>query len=488
MATTTLLKNKRAFGVELESTENTAETIAAADCFRATNPSIECPKNPIENEGVRTTLGKNKPIPGGRMCNVSAGFYLKGSGTGGTAPTSAISDLLQAAGFAETDGTVVVDYDLSDTSSSVTCQIFEGAVVGGTGKSKIAKGVRGNMSGTLEPGGKAEVLFEGQGGLSSDADATVLAASGEDSTDPPALVSASMTLAEIHADAVWSDDGDPEKVDDGAGSNEELALSFTQVSTAQTLVGYLAKIQKVGTPANETNGLTIRVETDNAGDPSGSPVANTTVNMATSLIEDNHFSWYLFLLDRGSRGTLAASTDYHIVVSADYDTDSSNCVQIDTDAVAAGSQKCKYYDAAWASLALKNLCIVPLVMPVGGDDLFFGTTEWNLNNEVTMTADDPSDAQGYPAAQIVSADPTITITPRETLDTENDLAEYFDDQDELYFHCQIGSDSGNIEEIDGFRGVVVDTSEDERDGKMARSLTIRIDRELAGAGFRIRYR
>jgi hypothetical protein len=485
---TTLFKNKRVLGVEQESTENTAETIVAADCFRVTNPEIEVVRNPLDNESNRTTYGMTKPIPGGKSCNINFGFYLKGSGTAGTAPASGVDDTLQACGFAKSDGDAVVDFDLSETSTSTTVQLFEGVAVGSTGKSKIAKGVKGNLTISMEPGGKTEATFEGQGGLSSDADATVLAVSGEDSTDPVALVSASMTLAQVHTESVWTLDGAAEKIDDGAASNVELAMSFTQGASNETLVGYLVNLQKVGTPANETLGVRIRVETDAAGDPSGTPVANTTVTKATSLIDSTNAGWYLFLLSAGSRGTLTAAADLHVVISADYDTDAANCVQIDTQAVAAGAQKCKFYDAAWAALALKNLSLVVLTLPTAIDDLYFGTSEINLNNEVNLTADCPSDAQGFSAADITGADPTITVTPRDALDSDIDFAEYFDDQDELFFSAQVGSTAGNIVEIFGKRAVVVDVVDEEREGKMARSLPLRIDRELTEAGLTIRFR
>jgi hypothetical protein len=330
--------------------------------------------------------------------------------------------------------------------------------------------------------------FEGQGGLSSDADATVLAASAEDTTDAPAMVSTNLLIAEDHAASVYADDGAIEIVNEGAANNLKLALSFTQSGGNATLVGYLVKLQKLGTPASETNGFSIQVETDNAGDPSDTPVANTTVTKATSLIDDGGFVWYMFLLSRGSRGTLTNAVAYHIVVEGDWTASATDSIQIDTDAVLAGAQTCKYYDAAWAALALKNLCIIPLTMPEGNDDLKFGETTINLNNEVSLTPDDPSDAQGFPEADIMAADPTITVSPRETLDSEVDLAEYYDDQDDVTFYCQIGSTAGNIVELFGIRGVVVDTTEDERDGKMARSLMIRLDREQDGTAFKIRYR
>ncbi len=485
--TTTLFKNKRILGIETEAASNTAETIVTGDCPRVIDPAIEIVKNPLDNESNRTTFGMTKPIPGGQSCNVSYGFYLKGSGVAGQAPSSPIADTLLASGFAVTDGDVVIDFDLSDVSSSLTAQLFEGVAVGATGKSTTAKGVKGNLSISLEPGGKSQATFEGQGSLSSDADGTTLAIGGEDSTDPVALVSASMTLAEIHSESVWAVDGAVEEVNEGAGDNVELAMSFTQ-SGAKTIVGYLAKLKKNGTPTNETLGFRIRIEGDAAGDPDGSALANSTATKATSLIDSTNSGWYLFLLDIGSRGTLADGIDYHAVVSGDYDASATDNIEIDTQIVGAGAQKCIFFDAAWAALSLKNLSLVILTMPVGGDDLYFGPTEINLNNEVTLTDDEPSDAQGFSAATIDGADPTITITPRDALDSEIDLAELFDDQDELFFSAQIGTTVTNIVEIFGKRAVVVDVANEERDGKMARSLPLRINRELKGAGLTIRYR
>jgi hypothetical protein len=194
------------------------------------------------------------------------------------------------------------------------------------------------------------------------------------------------------------------------------------------------------------------------------------------------------MLARGSRGSLTGSTAYHVVLEGDWDVDASNTIKLSTNAVAAGAQQCKYYDASWAALALKNVCVVILTMPPGGDDIYFGPTELNLNNEITVTPDDPNDTQGHHYADLVNADPVLTITPRDALDSEVDMAAWFDDQTELFWQCTVGTVSGNRVEHTMMRLTPIDVSDEDRDSKVVKSLPLRLDRELDGAIYTKRYK
>jgi hypothetical protein len=484
--TTTLIKNKRAFGVETEATENTAETIVAADCFRAINPEITVNDNMQDNEGARTTRGKNASIPGGKTCDVSFGAFEKGSGTAGTAPASPIVDAHLAAGFTSTNYTARHQFDLGDTDASCTVQLFEGRVVGATAKSKIARGVKLNCMTELNPGQAVIDQFEGNGVFENRTDATVLAASGEDTTKPPPMINECLILAEAESISTYVNDGTQEVMLDLAASNLRYSVSWTP-SANRTVIGYAVKMEKVGTPANETLGFQIQVETDAAGDPSDTPVANTTVTRLTTAIEAAD-EWEFFMLAAGSRGAVTGSTPYHVVLEGDWDVDASNTIKLDVQAVAAGAQNCKYYDAAWAALALKNLTVVVLTMPSGGDRLYQGPSTINLNNEISVTPDDPCDAQGHHAADLTDADPTWTLSPRDAIDSEVDLAEYLDDQDELFLMATVGSTAGNIIEHVMMRATVNEQSDDERDNKMVKGLVCRLDREKTEAIYTKRYK
>ena len=487
MPTTRLAKNFKAFGVKQETTPNTAETIVAGDCFRAIDPAIEVADNPQDNPQVRTTRGKNKPIPGGKTMNVKFGVRVKGSGTAGTAP--GYTDVYEAMGLGHTNVVGIADdYVLDDSDAPVTCQLFEGVTAGSTGKSTIVRGCALSGSWTLTPGAAEQMDCEGQGVFESDDDATVLAQTGEDSTDPPILVNADVVIGVHSSDSVEASDGVVEEIADGAASNIRLALKFTPAVESK-VVALAWKFQKNGTPANETNGLNFGIQADDAGAPDGSDITNSAYTLATASIGDSAERWYWNVYSPSSRPTVEADDNW-CVVDADYDPDADNNIQISTDAVAVGSQRSQFYDAAWAALSLKNICVKIILMPTSGHEFYFGETFIALNNEFDHESpgDDPNDAQGYAHAVIADCDPTIDITPRETLDSEYDLAELFDDQDEVFFHAQLGSTAGNIVQWIAEHCIVIEKSKSERGMTMVRNLKLRVDREIADcAGFQIRH-
>ena len=487
MAVTTTLNNKKmAFGVETEAVANTAETIVTGDVFKALEPSITVNNNMQEDPGARTTRGKHKGIPGGQTCDVSFGAFEKGSGTLGTAPASPIMDAHLAAGFAQTNyASIRQQLDLGDTDASMTCQIYKGRIVGATSKSVIARGCKVNLTTTLEPGQAAIDTFEGNGVFSTDADAVVLAKGGEDTTLEPTLVSAGCMIGEISSVSTHASDGTQEEMADAPASNLKYAVAYTPTRN-ETVIGYAVKMEKVGTPANETNGFTIAMDTDAAGDPAGSLVTNTTVNRATTIIAAAD-EWEFFALARGSRGALVSATPYHILMTQDWDPDGSNTLKLDVEAVAAGSQKTKFYDASWAALALKNISVVLITMPSGGDDLLLGTSEINMNNEISVTPDDPNDAQGHAAADLTDADPTWSISPRDTIDSEVDLGAYITAGTELFVQMTVGSTSGNKIQHTMSRLTVEKQEPGVLDNKIIRGLTLRLNREKTGAYYTKRY-
>jgi len=480
-----LLTQFQAAGVETESTIGTAETIVAADCFRALEPTITINDNPQERTGVTSSLGRLNPTVGGKSCDVSFGWEVKNSGTAGSV-WNPVSDILKACGFtasniASFSDTFTITADPAGNAST-TFKTWMGAAVGSTAKSKTAAGVRYNLTVPFNPGEKVNAQCDGQGVFAADADDTVLAASGEPTQKPVALKGICQRLLEYHADNNETIDGVVEGLRDGAASNIKLARSFTQGTTAQKVGMIRLPLALVGSPQNETNGVWITIEGDSAGDPDGTPITNgTSAYVATTSISSTQ-TWVNFTFTKGSEPTLSASTDYWIVFQGDYDTDASNHVSIDTESVGAGAQDSAYYDAAWAALALKNLSMQILVAT--DPNLKFGPSEFNMNNVIELR-EDPCASQGWESGGIVDRHIQVSLTPEEMLDANWDLGDLFDDADELYWECVVGTTSGNIVEFRVMHGQIMADETDYGSPKARRNLTLGLDESVTNASCEI---
>lgn len=113
--------------------------------------------------------------------------------------------------------------------------------------------------------------------------------------------------------------------------DQKLAQSF-QVQTNTSLSKVLLQIKKVGSPTFTT--LNLEIQTDTAGSPSGSEVANGTSSISINDIgTDYGFIPFVF----STLPSLTASTTYWIVISdpdGGWPIDASNCIRWNQDLAA----------------------------------------------------------------------------------------------------------------------------------------------------------
>lgn len=476
----TMLSKLGGFGAKEESTAGTAETIAAAQMILADEFKVGREPNMQERAVVRDKIDPLVPLKGGTSCPVTGILPLRNGGTAGTV-NNPLGDFIESCGF---DESVEAGYKVVYTlradphgCKSITPKEFRG---GSSGKYVTARGVRGNGAFSVKAGEKGVINYDGLGVLEATGDGATVA-SPADTPKSPVFKSANMWLLEHHAILAEDLDGAVEKLQDGAGSNVKLAITVAQGTTAQKVKKIRLNATKVGTPANETNGLTLTIETDDAGDPSGTPITNGTADtIATAGISDTA-TWIDFSFS--TPPTLDASTTYHIVVTSDYDTDTDNCISFDTDIVAAGAQICQYFDAAWAALSEKNISCQILVAV--DPTIYFEGVEINPNNEVALQLD-PNGSEGWIYGDIGGRTPKIILTPLEKTDATSDFWSYLTDATDLYLQFQIGTTAGNIIEfIVQHCKVSLAGTWDDRDGKITHPLELVIE---DGTDFEIRLR
>lgn len=111
-----------------------------------------------------------------------------------------------------------------------------------------------------------------------------------------------------------------------ASVGDKLSQSF-QVTGDQSIGVIKLYLKKVGAP---TGTLTLRVETDTTGSPSGTLAdVNATVTLAEDTLATS-YGWIIFTY--ATAYTLTGSTTYHAVLSTDRATDASNYVLWGADA------------------------------------------------------------------------------------------------------------------------------------------------------------
>ena len=438
-----------AIGFETESTEGVAETIVAADLVLAEDMTVKPAREMLPRKVVRDDASPPPPAAGGAQCPVSGSIEMKGSGTAGTesGQMSVICDVMGSAGITVTaDAGYAVRCTLNKSLSGVETVTAKQFL---DGKYVTASGCRGNVTFNFNAGEILKMQYDGMGALSAYGDTAVLAAPA-DTIKPPVFKGGDIVIAEHHALSQYDLDGDGELLMPAAGSNQGIAITITQGTTAQDVKGICLNLQKVGTPANETNGLTVAIQTDSAGedagDPSGTPVTNgTSTALATSAISDTKGNWYYFEFGSyGNRPNLAASTTYHIKILGDWDSDSSNCIRLDTDVVAAGDQITQEYDGSdWNAVGLENISFIMAVAP--NVENFIDTIGINLNNATAMRKD-PSATEGYRSAALTGRGDGVKISaePLEKTDAQQDYWAALEDGTKMFFYAKAGSTAGNI--------------------------------------------
>jgi hypothetical protein len=130
----------------------------------------------------------------------------------------------------------------------------------------------------------------------------------------------------------------------GASDNVKLAAVFTQAAAGQIKRVALMLKQKGAITAGKK--IWITIEADNAGDPSGTPLATSAKLEAAGVAAAYGFVVFTFTVPLD----LAAETDYHVVLQGDYDAGATNQIQWRAATVAELGNS-MVYDSAWAAVA-----------------------------------------------------------------------------------------------------------------------------------------
>jgi len=179
-------------------------------------------------------------------------------------------------------------------------------------------------------------------------------------------------------------------------SNDKLAQSF-EISSGNTVETIKLWLKKVGSP---TGNLTLTIETDSGGDPSGTPVTNGTSHTVAASTLSTAYGWIEFTF--ATNPTLSGTTTYWLVLSTSDSADEFNYVTWGADdsvpSYADGEMK-SYASAAWSAESADACFIVngsvtnvyaPLVCgawDAGTRDIatrFASTTYANLTTNVTF--------------------------------------------------------------------------------------------------------
>lgn len=470
--TTPLLKAPNQLEVKIETTAGTDASPGVTNCVYAMDSALTINQGKEEMNNVIGGLGKPRPVFTGRDGTFSFSQYLKGSGTAGTAPE--LSAGMQMAGFTETDvGTTRTNYILESTRSSMktaTVKRIFGEVGASTGMYKTLRGCMAKAIFTCKPGKAGTVAFDGAGAYSDYGDIAMPVPTFE-STNPPTVGSMTGKLLKYHSTRVTAVDGAVEKLRDGAASNIKLAIKIVNSAECK-----LDRIQfygiKVGTPANETNGVWVTIEGDAPNEPDGTPITNGTSAYKATTAFDTTGELVSFTF--ATPPTLAASTTYWAVIQGDYDVDASNCISFDTDAVDAGDQICMYYDAAWAALGLKNLTCNVLIQVSSTAAIYLDGFVIDTGAAVTLKKDWNA-ADGNERAEINSfADFNVQVEPLTTLKATRDWIAELRGTSLYYLYAVVGSTAGNVIDIHCHDLYLdEDGEEGDREGRLMETLTFR---------------
>jgi len=187
-----MLLRKAQVAVKLESTEGTAETLAAADADMfvydpSFSPDIQkTPRNPL-----RATLSPAPHFIGRKQASISFKTELAGSGSAGTAPK--FGDALKACGLSETVAastsvTYAPDSDLTEgdgTSATVAIYI--------DGKRYMIYGARGDYELGFVAGEPAFITFTFTGIYGGVTDTALLSSISYSSVVPKVFLGATLT-------------------------------------------------------------------------------------------------------------------------------------------------------------------------------------------------------------------------------------------------------------------------------------------------------
>jgi hypothetical protein len=429
----TKLSSIGAVGIAAESTVGTYTAITTA------NAIMEDVKATIEHEmqarnSIRSVAAPRVPLPGRAKFGFGGKLEMRGSGTAGTEPT-VIGPVLKASGFSvATVASLVNRYTLIDNPSA-GC----GSISGKAWRDGIyahGRGIMGNSVINLKAGQLGQLAFDGQGALYAEGESATPTAPA-DTPVPPYLENGGCYLLEVNQTTKFvTDDGVVEELRDGAASNVKFSITYT--GTGNKIKAVAFKVKKNGTPADETNGLTLEMQGDSTGDPDGSEITNGLATAIATTQVGTADEWLIFWFATPPTGVLA--TVYHFVVEGDYTASADANVEFCTDVCAEGAQTSQYFDEAWADVALKNFSC--LVLEAAEPTLYLADIEINPGAKVGLRNNVGSD-EGIFSANITGFEPIIKIEPLEVTDAERDFYAYLTAATELFFYAELGTVAGN---------------------------------------------
>ncbi|MCC7202448.1 MAG: hypothetical protein IT393_07305 [Nitrospirae bacterium] len=189
-----MLTRRAVVAAKIETTEGTAETLAAGDAnFLVVDPKFDADIPLFKRGVVNGSLSPYNSIPGSQMARLSFKVELRGSGAAGTAP--AIGKLLKACGFGETIvASTSVTYDpISTGVQSLTMALYRDGI------KKQLRGARGTVKYDGKGGEPGMLDFSFQGVYDGVSDVALLTGSGIETTNLPALLNAAFSIASFQA-------------------------------------------------------------------------------------------------------------------------------------------------------------------------------------------------------------------------------------------------------------------------------------------------
>lgn len=165
-------------------------------------------------------------------------------------------------------------------------------------------------------------------------------------TNPTLDVKLQSSVAVVTGSSYTTEGATDNKLRDGANSNIKLSAQFTQSGARQIKYVYL-QLKKFGTVAS--GNLTLTIETDSTGDPSGTALGTATISTDTVA---STYGWAKFTFTNPV--DVANTTVYHVVLAGAYTESSSNCIGWRSKTVASGGNF-EFYDSAWSATATESL-------------------------------------------------------------------------------------------------------------------------------------
>lgn len=469
-------------GLAIEAVESVAEVIGAADCdMLVEEPDFELVPILNERKPARATMGAIAQVPGGSSITFRFKVEVKGPGVAalvaGTAPSW--GKALRCCGYTETvEATVKSEYtpDLVGADiPSCTVKLFK------DGMQRTGRGCRGTASCEVEGNGIAYIQFEFTGVFESETDEAEPAGIVYESDDPPVMVDADYVLLPYHTSKidVPTAFGVEEILRDGAASNMMFAVDITTPAGGATKIKVVrTRLRQLGTPAGHTNGYWLTIEGDAAGDPDGVPIGTSRfidpdaypiTNVAGGEWVDIYFDTEVSLL---------AGTTYWLVLQGDYTVSAINAIAWQTQAVAAPAQRCRFYDAAWAALPLKNVVFQPMDAVL--TDLITAGVTWDLVNQVGLRPN-VNDVEGFQSGWVSQRTGAGTVEPEEELDANRDFFQSLRTSEILCQLYKLGTARGNFVEFKMPYTQIIDANTwGEREGVLTRPLGLQYNMKDGG--------